>query len=92
VVPDEVLLASLEETPRAVGVLERQADYCVAIDNDGRGEPRLLGGCGREGGRGGGREEETWTTFSGVWRGCGLPSRREGGGEGGREGKEKGKE
>ncbi|GAB5033874.1 zeta p-loop nucleoside triphosphate hydrolase [Nannochloropsis oceanica] len=92
VVPDEVLLASLEETPRAVGVLERQADYCVAIDNDGRGEPRLVGGCGREGGRGGRREEETWTTFSGVWRGCGLPWRREGGGEGGREGTEEGKE
>ena len=86
-----MLLASLDETPRAVGVLEGQADYCVTIDNNGRGEPRLLGGCRREGGREGGRDEETWTTFSGVWRGCGLPSRRGVGGEGGREGKEEGK-
>jgi len=90
VVPDEVLLASLEETPRAVRLLGGLVDYCVAIDNDGGGEPRLLGGCGREGGREGGGDE-TWTTFSGVWRDCGLPARRGWGGEGGREGKEEGK-
>ena len=55
--PDEVLLASLEETPRAVRLLGGLVDYCVAIDNDVGGEPHLLGGCGREEGREGGREE-----------------------------------
>lgn len=69
VVPDEVLLASLEQTPRAVAELAPLVDYCVTIDNDGR-EPRLVAGGG-----GPVAGAESWTLFSGVWRDCFLPTK-----------------
>ena len=65
VVPDEVLLASLEQTPRAVAELAPLVDYSVTIDNDGR-EPRLVAD---------GAAAQNWTRFSGVWRDCFLPTK-----------------
>ena len=67
--PDSVLLASLEQTPKAVAELAPLVEYTVCIDNDAK-EPRL---CGEGGGVGG------WREFSGVWRDCFLPERKEGG-------------
>jgi hypothetical protein len=81
-----VLLASVHETPWAVAALRQVVDYCVTIDNDVGGEPRLVGLCEESGQEGGETEaRETWREFREVWRGDdGVGSQfSEGGEEGG---------
>jgi hypothetical protein len=55
VVPEETLLATLEEVPRSVAKLGPLTDYTICINTDGP-EPIIL------------TERESWTTFSQRWK------------------------